>query len=159
MLNRLILKVTKFQLPPPKRLGTVIKNILRGHHAPRPMSNSWRLFWAYIIKLSRMTWHTQVFEVRLWACYTRLLTIFILFPDVCTSLSSYFWIIFYSSYVLANYKLYQFSQGNPRANFQKLSRPTPWQILWLNPRGPGFSGTFDFEGQLQRKYPFLSYES
>ena len=28
MLNRLILKVTKFQLPPPKRLGTVVKNIL-----------------------------------------------------------------------------------------------------------------------------------
>ena len=34
MLNRLILKVTKFQLPPPKRLGTVVKNILGGHHAP-----------------------------------------------------------------------------------------------------------------------------
>ena len=28
MLHRLILKVTKFQLPPRKRLGTVIKNIL-----------------------------------------------------------------------------------------------------------------------------------
>ena len=38
MLNRLILKVTKFQLPPPKHLGTVVKNILGGHHAP-PMSN------------------------------------------------------------------------------------------------------------------------
>ena len=36
MLNRLILKVTKFQLPPPKRLGTVVKNILVGHHAPPP---------------------------------------------------------------------------------------------------------------------------
>ena len=24
----------KFQLPPPKRLGTVVKNILGGHHAP-----------------------------------------------------------------------------------------------------------------------------
>ena len=34
MLNRLILKVTKFQLPPPKRLGTVVKNILGGHYAP-----------------------------------------------------------------------------------------------------------------------------
>ena len=30
MLNRLILKVTKFQLPPPKRLGTVVKNIFGG---------------------------------------------------------------------------------------------------------------------------------
>ena len=30
MLNRLILKVTKFQLPPPKCLGTVVKNILGG---------------------------------------------------------------------------------------------------------------------------------
>ena len=39
MLNRLILKVTKFQLPPPKRLGTVVKNILGGHHAPPPLSN------------------------------------------------------------------------------------------------------------------------
>ena len=37
MLNRLILKVTKFQLPPPKRLGTVVKNIL-GAIMP-PMSN------------------------------------------------------------------------------------------------------------------------
>ena len=39
MLNRIILKVTKFQLPPPKRLGTVVKNILGGHHASPPMSN------------------------------------------------------------------------------------------------------------------------
>ena len=38
MLNRLILKVTKFQLPPPKRLGTVVKNILGGPSCP-PMSN------------------------------------------------------------------------------------------------------------------------
>ena len=36
MLNRLILKVTKFQLPPPKRLGPVVKNILGGHDAPPP---------------------------------------------------------------------------------------------------------------------------
>ena len=36
MLNRLILKVTKFQLPPPKRLGTVVKNILGGHQGPPP---------------------------------------------------------------------------------------------------------------------------
>ena len=34
MLHRLILKVTKLQLPPPKRLSTVVKNILGGHHAP-----------------------------------------------------------------------------------------------------------------------------
>ena len=38
MLNRLILKATKFQLPPPKRLGTVVKNILGRHHAPLPPS-------------------------------------------------------------------------------------------------------------------------
>ena len=38
MLNRLILKVTKFQLPPPKHLDTVPKNIWGGHNAP-PMSN------------------------------------------------------------------------------------------------------------------------
>ena len=36
MPHRLILKVTKFQLPPLKRLGTVVKNILGGHHAPPP---------------------------------------------------------------------------------------------------------------------------
>ena len=39
MPHRLILKVTKFQLSPPKRLGTVVKNILGGHDAPPPMSN------------------------------------------------------------------------------------------------------------------------
>ena len=38
MSHRLILKVTKFQLIPPKRFGTVVKNILGGHHGP-PMSN------------------------------------------------------------------------------------------------------------------------
>ena len=37
MLNRLILKVTKFQLPPLKRLGTVVKNIFGGPWPP--MSN------------------------------------------------------------------------------------------------------------------------
>ena len=37
MLHRLVLKSTKFQLPRPKRLSTVVKNILGGHHAP--MSN------------------------------------------------------------------------------------------------------------------------
>ena len=36
MLNRLILKVTKFLLPPPKRLGTLVKNILGGHQPPPP---------------------------------------------------------------------------------------------------------------------------
>ena len=34
MPHRLLLKVTKFQLPPTKRLGTVVKNIFGGHHAP-----------------------------------------------------------------------------------------------------------------------------
>ena len=34
--HRLILKVTKFQLPPPKRFGTVVKNIFGGHHAHPP---------------------------------------------------------------------------------------------------------------------------
>ena len=36
MSHRLILKVTKFQLPPPKRLGTVVKNILWGAIMPPP---------------------------------------------------------------------------------------------------------------------------
>ena len=39
MLHRLILKVAKFQLLPPKRLDTMVKNTLGGHHAPPPMSN------------------------------------------------------------------------------------------------------------------------
>ena len=47
MLHRLILKVTKFQLPPPKRLGTVVKNILGGYHAP--MSNRVKVLLATII--------------------------------------------------------------------------------------------------------------
>ena len=34
MLNRLILKVTKFRLPPPNCLGTVSKNILGGPSCP-----------------------------------------------------------------------------------------------------------------------------
>ena len=34
MQNRLILKLNKFQLPPPKRLGTVVKNILGAIMAP-----------------------------------------------------------------------------------------------------------------------------
>ena len=36
MLNRLILKVSKFQLPPPKRSGTVLKNIWGGPSCPPP---------------------------------------------------------------------------------------------------------------------------
>ena len=40
MLHRLILKVTKFQLLPPKRLGTVIQNISGGHHAPSPLMSN-----------------------------------------------------------------------------------------------------------------------
>ena len=38
MLNRIILKVTKFQLPPPTRLDTVVKDILGAIILP-PMSN------------------------------------------------------------------------------------------------------------------------
>ena len=47
MPHRLILKVTKFQLPPPKRLGTVVKNILGGHHCPPPCQiglSCWKIF-------------------------------------------------------------------------------------------------------------------
>ena len=43
MLHRLILKVTKFQRPPPKRLSIVVKNIWGGHHDPLPMSNKVKL--------------------------------------------------------------------------------------------------------------------
>ena len=44
MLDRLILKVTKFQFPSTKRLSTVVKNILGGHYAPPcqiGLSNVW----------------------------------------------------------------------------------------------------------------------
>ena len=44
MLHRLILKVTKFQLPPPKRLKTVIKNILEA--IMPPMSNRVKPFFS-----------------------------------------------------------------------------------------------------------------
>ena len=33
MVHRLILKVTKFQFPPPKRLRTAVKTFSGGHHA------------------------------------------------------------------------------------------------------------------------------
>ena len=36
MLHRLTLKVTKLQLPHPKRLSTVVKNILEGPSCPPP---------------------------------------------------------------------------------------------------------------------------
>ena len=41
MFHRLMLKVTKFQLPSPKRSGTVVENILGDHHVlpPPQMSN------------------------------------------------------------------------------------------------------------------------
>ena len=39
MFHKLTLKITKFQLPSPKRFSTVGKNILEDHHAPLPMSN------------------------------------------------------------------------------------------------------------------------
>ena len=42
MPKRLISKVTKFQLPPLKCFGTVVKNILGGHHGP--MSNRVKIF-------------------------------------------------------------------------------------------------------------------
>ena len=40
MHDRLILKVTKFQLPPPERLSTLVKNILGGHHGTPGLSRS-----------------------------------------------------------------------------------------------------------------------
>ena len=36
MRHRLILKVTKFQIPPPKRLNTMVQNILGGIMPPPP---------------------------------------------------------------------------------------------------------------------------
>ena len=38
MRHRLILILTKFQLPSSKCLGTVVKNIFGGHHAPHVKS-------------------------------------------------------------------------------------------------------------------------
>ena len=39
MLHRLILKVKKFQLPPPNRLSTVVKNMSGAIMPPPPMSD------------------------------------------------------------------------------------------------------------------------
>ena len=61
MLNRLILKVTKFQPPPPKRLGTVVKRILGGHHAPPPMSNRVNKIKVTYMLLS-IGWHLDRFQ-------------------------------------------------------------------------------------------------
>ena len=44
MLHRLILKVTKFQLPPPKRLSTMVKNILGGPSCHPPCQIGLREF-------------------------------------------------------------------------------------------------------------------
>ena len=52
MPHRLILKVTKFQLPPPKRLGTVVKNILGGASCPPPCQIGLKL--VYITKVLLM---------------------------------------------------------------------------------------------------------
>ena len=48
MLHRLILKVTKFQLPPPKRLSTVVKNILGAMPPPSPCQIGLRSFEAWV---------------------------------------------------------------------------------------------------------------
>ena len=55
MLHRLILKVSKFQLSLPKGLSTVVKNILRGHHAP-PCQVGLKSPW-YIKIRSRLCWN------------------------------------------------------------------------------------------------------
>ena len=52
MLHRLILKVTKFQLPPPKRFGTVVKNIFEGAIMPPPMSNRVKLLHIFMVENS-----------------------------------------------------------------------------------------------------------
>ena len=58
MPHRLILKVTKFQLPPSTRLNTVVKNILGGHHV-QPMSNRVKVtpatFWLKCKNLPKCT--------------------------------------------------------------------------------------------------------
>ena len=56
MLHRLILKVTKFQAPPPKRLGTVGKSIL-GAIVP-PMSNRVKLAFSPSTVVGR-GWHNE----------------------------------------------------------------------------------------------------
>ena len=64
MLRSLMLKVTKFQLPPPKRLSTVVKNILGGHHGPHPMSNrvkGVKFEWAVCSQLNKFERHKEKF--------------------------------------------------------------------------------------------------
>ena len=53
MLNRLILKVTKFKLPPLKRLGTVVKNILGGGACKVILKFSLKAHWFKFAKFSR----------------------------------------------------------------------------------------------------------
>ena len=45
MLHILILQVTRSEFPPPKRLGTLAKNILGAHHGPPCQIGLILLFW------------------------------------------------------------------------------------------------------------------
>ena len=56
MLHRLILKVTEFQLPPPKRLSTVVEKIFFGGHNGPPMSNRVKFYSKSSKHISFSTW-------------------------------------------------------------------------------------------------------
>ena len=87
MLNRLILKVTKFQLPPSKRLGTVVKNILGGHHAPPPCQIRLKEIFFNLMNRSRNEvnyinygWETQCpYTVIIIKCFVVLVTVLLTF--------------------------------------------------------------------------------
>ena len=62
MLHRLILKVTKFHFPPPKRLCTVVKTFWRGHHTPSQMLNMVEAGWSQLIaQIHKSLWHESTF--------------------------------------------------------------------------------------------------
>ena len=82
MLHRLILKVTKFQLHPPNRLSTVIKNIL-GPSCP-PMSNgvkmtSWSVKLVFEIRISvflKACSHDPILSLALFQLIEKLINFF-----------------------------------------------------------------------------------
>ena len=63
MLHRLISKITKFQLPPPKRLSIVVKNILGAIMPPPPCQVGLKLTTQEGIYGSWLKLNVSVFEI------------------------------------------------------------------------------------------------
>ena len=94
MLHGLILKVTQFQLPSPKRLSTVVKNILGGHHAPPPCQIGLKAKnWAtkFTLKTAEKNLNNSIVKIPLILIRVKLIlrrSVIILFKEIRTSKTS-----------------------------------------------------------------------